>query len=73
MKTLTELMRGRVRVEAPPFSLAGLTRLHSMDPISMNYQLLIKETIAKTTPLHSGMEGGSGNLYPTPATRDVIK
>lgn len=73
MKTLTELMRGRVGVEAPLFLLAGLTSLHSMDPISMNYQLLIKGTIAKTTPLHRGMEGGSGSLYPTPATRNVIK
>ena len=68
-----ELMKGWVGVGAPPSSLTGLTSLHPMDPISMNYQLIIKGTIAKTTPLHCGMEGESGSLYPTPATRDVIK
>ena len=43
-----ELMRGRVGVGAPPSSLAGLTSLPPMDPISMNYQLIIKGMIAKT-------------------------
>lgn len=42
-----ELMRGQVG-GASPFSLAGLKGLHPMDPISMNYQLIIKGMIAKT-------------------------
>lgn len=65
MKTPMELMRGQVG-GAPAFSLAGLTSLHPMDPISMNYQLLIKGTIAKTTPLHRGRERVGDSTPPQP-------
>lgn len=67
-----ELMRGQVGVGRLLF-ISRLNESAPMNPISMNYQLVIKGMIRDHAHCIVEWKERVGSLYPTPATRDVIK